>query len=144
MEIRNEKDAVDAYVAYRGGRIPEGYHVMATCVVDLSFTLPDDSCLWHVREIPDDESGLVFGGTTTIFGPDGRAWTFPANPNLYDIEIMERALSHLYIEGVAELVDAEVLVEQVHAITTQRDAAIFALLDAARRGELRQEPERHQ
>jgi hypothetical protein len=57
---------------------------------------------------------------------------------------MEMALTHLYIEGVADLVDPDALAEQVKAITWQRDAAICALPDAARRGNLRRAPVQQQ
>jgi hypothetical protein len=41
---------------------------------------------------------------TTIHGPDGKAWTF-SNRNFHDREIVEMALTHLYIEGETDLVD---------------------------------------
>ena len=142
MRIRSEHDAVAAYVASLAGGIPEGYSVAASLAVDLSFILEDGMCLWHVGLVPDDEAHLITPGTSTIMGPDGRAWTFVANPNIYDPEVAEKALSLLYIEGVADLVDPDSLREQVKLITEQRDGAIFALPDAARRGELREMPER--
>ncbi len=119
----------------------EGYYVDATCVVDLSWHFPDDSGLWRVLEIPYDENDRIIPGTTTIVGPDGKAWTHTANPNFYDDEIVETALYLLYFEGLADLVDPEALFERVEAITTQRNHAIYALPDAARRGDLRKAPE---
>ena len=56
------------------------------------------------------------------------------------MKLWSRALTDLDIEGVADLVDPGSLREQVELITRQRDAAIFALPDAARRGELREVP----
>ena len=140
MRIHNQEEAIAAYVASCGGSIPEGHHVVATCVVDLGFILEDDECLWRVASLPDDEKDGIFGGMTTILGPDGKAWTMSANRNFHDREIAERALTHIYIEGVADLVDPEMLADQVELITQQRDRAIFALPDAARRGELRHVP----
>jgi hypothetical protein len=105
-------------------------------VVDLGFILDDDQCLWRVGLVPDDEKEGIIGGMTTMLGPDGKAWTMSANPNFHDREIAERALTHRYIGGVADLVDPETLADRVELITRQRDEAIFALPDAARRGEL--------
>ena len=101
----------------------------------------EDACLWRVGFIPDDEKDGIMGGMTTILDPDGKAWTMSANPVFHDREIAERALTHLYIEGVADLVDPETLADQVKLITRQLDEAIFVLPDAARRGELRRSPE---
>jgi hypothetical protein len=117
-------------VAHCGCSIPEGYHVVATCVIDLGFILDDDECLWRVGFVPDDENDRITGGMTTILGPDGKAWTMSANPNFHDREIAERALTHLYVEGVADLVDPETLADRVKLITRQRDEGIFALPDA--------------
>lgn len=143
MRIRSEEDAIAAYVASLSGGIPEGYSVAVSLAMDLSFILEDGTCLWHVGLVPDDEADSITPGTSTIMGPDGKVWRFPYNPNFYDREIVERALTHLYIENVADLVDPDSLCEQVKLITRQRDEAIFALPDAARRGELREVPERH-
>ena len=143
MRIRSEEDAIAAYVASLPGGIPEGYSVAASLVMDLSFILEDDTCLWHVGLVPDDEADSIIPGTSTIMGPDGKIWRFPYNPNFYDREIAEKALTHLYIEDVADLVDPDSLCEQVKLITSQRDQAIFALPEAARRGELRGVPEGH-
>ena len=83
--------------------------------MDLSFILEDGTCLWHVGLVPDDEADSIFPGTSTIMGPDGKIWTFPYNPNFFDREIAERAPTHLYIEGVADLVDPDSLCEQVNS-----------------------------
>jgi hypothetical protein len=89
--------------------------------MDLSFILEDGTCLWHVGLVPDDEADSIFPGTTAIMGPDGKSWTFPYIPNFYDREIVERALTHLYIEGVADLFHPDSLCEQVeHQQTTGR------------------------
>ena len=66
------------------------------------------------------------------------------NRNFHDREIVEMALTHLYIEGVTDLVDPDVLAEQVKVITEEKNRAIWALADAARRGDLGQVQEEHQ
>jgi uncharacterized protein YfcZ (UPF0381/DUF406 family) len=141
VRIHDQQDAIAAYVAYRGGSIPEGYHVTASCAVDLGFILDDGQCLWRVGFYPDHEEDWIIGGMTTILGPDGKDWTMSTNRNFHDREIAERALTHLYIEGVADLVDPEALADRIELITRQRDEAIFALADAARHGELRRTKE---
>ena len=110
--------------------------MIADCVMDLSFILEDDTCLWSVGLAPDDEAHWLTGGERSIIGPDGQLWTFPSNPR-YDRDIAVNALSHLYIEGVADRVDPASLAEQVNLITMQRDNAIYALPDAARWVDLR-------
>jgi len=136
--IRNEEEAVAAYVSRLGGKIPEGHYVVATCVVDLGFILPDDACLWSVGLTSDDEANWITGGVTTILGPDGRGWTFPVS--FHESEIIAMALAHLYIEGVSDLVDPDALAEQLRVITSEKNRAIWALADAARRGDLQQGP----
>src|SRR5271157_3702058 len=79
----------------------------------------------------------ITGGRRTILGPDGKAWTF-SNHNIHDPEIVKKALTHLYVEGVVDLVDPDVLAEQIRVITQEKDGAIFRLADAARRGDLSQ------
>jgi hypothetical protein len=143
VKIHNEQDAIAAYLASRSDGIPEGYSVAARCVMDLSFVLEDGTCLWSVSQIPDDEVHMVFPGMRTIIGPEGKIWKYPANPNFFDDEIALRTLTHLYIEQVADLVDPDSWREQVELITTQRDRAIVAVCDAARRGDLRQAAKGH-
>jgi hypothetical protein len=142
VRIRSQEEAIAAYLATQSGVIPEGYSVTANCVMDLSFILEDGTCLWSVGLKPDDTEGGVTGGYRTFIGPDGKLWRFPSSP-LCDRDIAVSALTHLYLEGVADLVDSESLAEQVMLITGQRDGAIFALPDAARRGELRPTAEDH-
>jgi hypothetical protein len=146
VRIRNEKDAIAAYVAARWGSIPEGYHVKVTSV-ELAyfggyFGDGDESCLWRVKMVPDDESDILkyFPGAITTLGPDGKVWEISGNNDWHDRDIWEKALAHLYIEGVADLVDSESLAHHVELITASRDSAILALPDAARRGELRRAP----
>jgi hypothetical protein len=141
VRIRNEEEAIAAYMASCSDAIPDGHSVAARCDLGLSFILEDGTCLWHIVLVPDDEAHMIFGGDSTFIGPDGKVWTFTANPNFYDHQIARMALAHLYIDGVADLVDAEALKERVEMIVTQRDGAIYALPDAARRGELRQSAE---
>jgi hypothetical protein len=136
--IRNEEDAVAAYASYLGGKIPEGYYVTATCMVDLGFILPDDSCLWSVGLTSNDEANTITGGVRTILGPDGKVWAFPVSS--HERQIIEMALTHLYIEGLSDLVDPDVLEEQLEVITSEKNRAVLALADAARRGELQQVP----
>jgi hypothetical protein len=140
LRIRSKGDALAAYAATLAGGVPEGYSLFATSAGDLSFMLEDGDCIWHVGLAPEDEDHIIVGGESTFLGPDGKFWTFPSSPNFFDHEIAERALSHLYLEGVADLVDARLLAEQVASITRQRDGAIYGLVDAARRGELRENP----
>jgi hypothetical protein len=124
------------YVASLGGSVPDGYYVTAGCIVDLGSMLSDDDGLWSVGLTSEDEANWITGGRRTILGPDGKAWTF-SNRNIHDPEIVKKALTHLYIEGVADLVDPDRLAEQVKVITQEKDGAIFGLADAARRGDLR-------
>ena len=142
MRIRNKEEAMAAFLASLSDGVPEGYSVVADCVMDLSFILEDDTCLWSVGLAPDDEAHWITGGERSIVGPDGQLWKFPANPR-YDCDIAVNALSRLYIEGVADCVDPASLARQVNIITSQRDSAIYALPDAARRGDLRQGREPH-
>ena len=143
MRIRNETDAIAAYVAACWGSIPEGYHVNTACVELAVFGGDTDECLWRVKMVPDDEDDIdkYFVGGLTVLGPDGKEWWISGSW-LYDPEIWEKALAHLYIEGVADLVDPEMLADHVQLITEQRNNAIEALPDAARRGELRRAPKR--
>jgi hypothetical protein len=100
-----------------------------------------DECLWRVGLVLDDEDdiGSMAPMGLTILGPDGKAW-WMSGSWLYDPEIWQKALAHLYIEGVADLVDPDELAHHVGLITEQRNNAIVALPDAARRGELRWVP----
>jgi len=141
LKIRSQADALAAYAATLHGGVPEGYSLFATSVVDLSFMLEDDDCIWHVGLAPEDEGHIIVGGESTFLGPDGKLWTFPSSPNFFDHEIAERALTILYLEGVADLVDAAALADQVSFIIRQRNEVIHGLPDAARRGELRENPE---
>jgi hypothetical protein len=100
--------------------------------------LEDGDCIWSVGLAPEDEDHVIFGGESTWLGPDGTLWTFRSSPNCFDHEIVETALTGLYLEGVAGLVDAGSLAERVSFITRQRNEAIYGLADAARRGELRE------
>ena len=86
-----------------------------------------------------NDIGSMVPSGVTILGPDGRAWTMSGSW-LFDRDIAEKVLAHLYIEGVADLVDPEVLAYHVRLITEQRNNAIEALPDAARRGALREAP----
>jgi hypothetical protein len=140
VKIRSKRDALAAYAATLSDGVPEGYSLFATTAVDLSFMLEDGECIWHVGLSPEDEAHIIVGGESTFLGPDGKLWTFPSSPNFFDHEIAERALLQLYLEGVADLVDAGALAERVAFITRQRDGAIYGLPDAARRGELGQTP----
>jgi hypothetical protein len=88
------------YVASLGGSVPDGYYVTAGCIVDLGSMLSDDDGLWSVGLTSEDEANWITGGRRTILGPDGKAWTF-SNRNIHDPEIVKKALTHLYIEGVA-------------------------------------------
>jgi hypothetical protein len=104
VRIRSQEEAIAAYLATQSGVIPEGYSVTANCVMDLSFILEDGTCLWSVGLKPDDTEGGVTGGYRTFIGPDGKLWRFPSSP-LCDRDIAVSALTHLYLEGVADLVD---------------------------------------
>lgn len=148
MKIRNKEDAIAAYVSYRGG-LPEGYEVSASVVANLEFELSDGACLWKVRQFLPfawqpgfanyDESYEEpnEGMPTTIIGPDGRAWNFSDALRLDDSKIVETALTCLYLDGVADLVDPDMLAERLQAITMQKALAMSNLPDAARRGDLR-------
>jgi hypothetical protein len=142
VRIRNKDEAIAAFSDSLSGGVPEGYSVIADCAMDLSFVLEDDTCLWSVGLAPDDEAHWITGGENSFMGPDGQLWTFPSNPR-YDRDIAVNALSHLYIEGVADRVDPASLAKQVKLITMKRDDAIYSLSDAARRGDLRQGREPH-
>jgi hypothetical protein len=136
MRIRNEKDAIAGYAAL-WGPIPEGYHVSATPVELAWYGGDTDECLWDLIMLPDEERpDLYMPRGQTFLGPDGKAWTMSGSW-LYNKEIAVMALARLYIEGVADLVDPEMLAHHVRLITEQRDHACEALPDAARRGELR-------
>jgi hypothetical protein len=87
------------------------------------------------------QAGLLLVGTQGSSALTGRCETFPDNPSFYDRHIAVMALAHLYIDGVADLVDPDALAKQVEFIVTQRDEAIRALPETARKGELRQLPE---
>jgi hypothetical protein len=137
VRIRNEEEAIEAYVSSRGGQIPEGYYVTATCVVDLGFALSDGACLWSVGLATDDEGSWLTEGSMSYLGPDGKVWTFPANLNFYDPEIIKKALRHIYVEDVADLVDCKALAEEVKLITRSEKQSIWSLSVAARRGKLR-------
>jgi hypothetical protein len=140
VRIRNEQDAIAAFVALLGS-IPEGNHVSATRLELASLGGDTDECLWRVGLALDDENDIdsMAPMGITILGPDGKEW-WMSGSWLYDPEIAEKALAHLYIEGVADLVDPEMLADHVRLITEQRNHAIEALPDAARRGELRRAP----
>jgi hypothetical protein len=103
VRIRNQEDAVAAYVSSLGGRVPDRHYVTASCIADLGSMLSDEDCLWSVGLTSDDEANWITGGRRTILGPDGKAWAF-SNRNIRDPEIV-KALTHLYIEGAADLVD---------------------------------------
>lgn len=137
MKVESEKDAIAAYMASRPFGVPKGYSVAATCLVDFSFLLEDGARLWSIQVVPEDEAQIRIPGTATIVGPDGKVWTYVANPTVYDDEILKVVLIHLYLERVADLVDPDSLFERVEFMTRQRDEAIVSFLDEARRGELR-------
>ena len=132
MRIRNVEDAKAAFVTYWGDRVPEGVQVAVSCIVHLS----SDGDLWGawlVIDAVDDP----FTGARTILGPDGRFWKFSSNPAIHDPDITLMGLVHLYEEGVADLVDADQLTQQVKVVTRMKDSAVWGLADMARRGELR-------
>lgn len=136
MDVHSREDAVAVYLSGRETPIPEDCHVYAESVLDFSaFDFPDDAQLWSVGVTPGDGRG-IFGSNSNYIGPDGKIWTYPANSNFVDPEILKHALFHLYIEGVTDLVDPSTLIDRVSAITKQRDEAIYSLPDAARRGDL--------
>jgi hypothetical protein len=141
VRIRNEEDAKAAYLAYLRGEVPEDCHLAARRAVDLGFALEDDAGLWSVWVEPDDQDDFFTGQGMTILGPDGRVWKFSSNESVHERRIVEMALTHLYIEGVAHLVDPDALKEQVGVITSQRNHAVWALAEAGGRGELRRVPE---
>jgi hypothetical protein len=141
MRVRNQDEAIEAYASFRGGQIPEGYYVTARCAVDLGFALSDDACLWSVGLASDDEANSITGDTRTYLGPDGKVWTFPANPRFYRREIIEEALTDIHVEGVADLVDPQTLAEKVKLFTPNEDRSIWSLSVAARGGKLRRRME---
>jgi hypothetical protein len=143
--MKPRQEAITAAFEASWGSIPEGFHVRAKLLTHLS--AEDDEWLWVLDcvpdGVPDDEEpdpDFLFPGARTILGPDGRAWTMDTNPASYDSEVADRALARLYIEGVADLIDPETLAEQIQFIVEQRDAAIDALPNAVRRGEVRRKP----
>ena len=129
MTIRNQEDAA-AYVSHLDGQIPDGYYVTATCMVDLGFILSYDACLWSVAFTSDDEGKWV--------GLD-----LPIESQLLRARNRGDGQTDLYIGGVADLVDPDVLAERLKVITMKMNEAIWALADAARRGYLRQLPQEH-
>ena len=137
VRIRNEKDAVAAYLSHEGDPIEEGWHV----TVDRLLNVGIDEWLWDVWQAPDE--GVTHDDARTIFGPEGKVWTFSRHPGVHDDHAVRSALWRLYDEGVQDLVDPESLAEQVQLITRQMLDSVAALPDAARRGLLRRVPGRH-
>lgn len=141
MRISGEEDAIAAFVANHGGTVPDGYYVVATCVMDLGFMLEDYDALWRVAFVPEDEENLIIGGTTTILGPDGQEFEFPNSMMVGggNHEVAIEALTFIYLEGVADLVDPDDLVDAIGGILIETHRASAGLVEAARRGELSRE-----
>jgi hypothetical protein len=145
VKIRSKEDAVAALASQVPAGTLEGNEVTASCLADLGSALGDGACLWRVWLTVSWQPGLIYTDETnaerdaTFIGPDGRLWRFSSY--LSD-EIIKRALTRLYLEGVADLVDEDVLADQVLDIVSEKDEAvqdeaILELSDAVRRGDLR-------
>jgi hypothetical protein len=138
LRIHNREEAIAAYISHLGGGVPRGYRVEATRIAEVGFATFEDGWLWDV-ELTNGEPHI--GGMSTIVGPDGKIWTFSSHPASHDPGIVELALFELYTEGVADLVDPGALADQLEVISNQKNDAIRALSDAARRGDLRRSPQ---
>jgi hypothetical protein len=81
--------------------------------------------------------GMIEPGAFHLIAPDGRIWVGSSNPGIHDHALTLRVLSGLYEKGLANVVDQAQVMQRVRTLTEERDAAITALIAAARAGELR-------